>query len=149
MISESTKATKDLGRRVATVLEGGENLLLMGDLGSGKTIFTQGLAEGLGVTDSVKSPTYTYLREYELPKRLARLAHFDLYRLPEQPTKQDLDSIELLAYLDDPDVITVVEWAEKLSGLRPPEALPVIFENVGASRRNIKLPPLLKPAEPA
>lgn len=103
-----------IARQVAAVLEGGENLLLFGELGAGKTTFTQGLAEGLGITDPVKSPTFTYLREYRLPSRSTRLAHYDLYRLPEPPSVADLASIELPERLADPDVITVVEWADRL-----------------------------------
>lgn len=103
-----------IATQVAGVLEGGENLLLFGELGAGKTTFVQGLAAGLGVTETVKSPTFTYLREYRLPNRSTGLAHYDLYRLPERPSQADLESIELPTRLSDPDVITVVEWAERL-----------------------------------
>lgn len=105
---------RDIARQVAEALEGGENLLLSGPLGAGKTTFVQGLADGLGVTAAIKSPTFTYLREYEIPQRSGRLAHYDLYRLPETPEAADLEAIELPDRMDDPDVITAIEWAERL-----------------------------------
>lgn len=146
MISYSPEETKALGRRVAGVLNGGENLCLVGDLGSGKTLFAQGLAEGLGITEPVKSPTYTFLREYDLPARSTKLAHFDLYRLPDRPTYHDLDTIELFERMKDPDVITVIEWAEKLHSYLEGRCLPMAFtQGTGESERKITLPkPLLR-----
>ena len=113
--TSSVEETKALGRRVAKLLVGGENLLLVGDLGSGKTAFAQGIAEGLGITEPVKSPTYTYLREYEIPNRQDRLAHYDLYRLADKPTESELASIEMPERMADEKVVTMIEWADKIS----------------------------------
>lgn len=148
MITTSPAETKALGRRLAKVLGGGENLLLVGDLGSGKTAFVQGLAEGFGVTEPVKSPTYTYLREYRLPRRSTRLAHFDLYRLPDRPTRRDLESIELLERLADDDTIAVVEWADKLSRTTHGNQFVVEFAVRGDTEREIILPESLRKALP-
>ncbi len=148
MITTSPAETKALGRRLAKVLGGGENLLLVGDLGSGKTAFVQGLAEGFGVTEPVKSPTYTYLREYRLPRRSTRLAHFDLYRLPDKPTRRDLESIELLERLADDDTIAVVEWADKLSRTAHGNQFVVEFVVRGDTEREIILPESLRKALP-
>lgn len=105
---------RNIAGQVAAALEGGENLLLSGPLGAGKTTFVQGLAAGLGISSAIKSPTFTYLREYEIPQRSTRLAHYDLYRLPESPDPADLLAIELPDRVADPDVITAIEWAERL-----------------------------------
>lgn len=143
MITRSVEETKELGRLMARALEGGENLLLTGDLGAGKTAFVQGLAEELGVREPVKSPTYTYLREYELPHRSTRLAHFDLYRLPDRPTPAELRSIELPERLEDRDVITAIEWGEKV---RPAADIPqwTIRFLVTDTERKIELPERLR-----
>lgn len=148
MITTSPEETKALGRRLAGALSGGENLLLIGDLGSGKTAFVQGLAEGFGVTEPVKSPTYTYLREYQLPRRSTRLAHFDLYRLPDRPTKRDLESIELLERLGDDNIVTVVEWADKLQRSEHGNQFVLEFTVRGDTEREIILPESLRKALP-
>lgn len=146
LTTSSADETRALGRKLAAVLSGGENLLLVGQLGSGKTAFAQGLAEGLGVTDPVKSPTYTYLREYDLPNQSARLAHFDLYRLPDRPKDHELESIELPDRLADQDVITVVEWADKLTDAVGQTRYVLEFSVVGDEERHIRLPESLRKA---
>lgn len=113
-LTTSVEETKALGCAVSQNLRGGENLFLLGDLGTGKTAFTQGLAEGLGIATPVKSPTFIYLQEYELPMRSTKLAHYDLYRFPGALSAHDLGSLDLPERLSDPDTITVIEWADKL-----------------------------------
>jgi len=140
MITSSADETRALGRRLADSLSGGENLLLVGELGSGKTAFVQGLAEGLGITEMVKSPTYTYLREYKLPNQSTRLAHFDLYRLSDKPRDHELEGIELPDRLADEDVISVVEWADKLNGQVSGTQYRLEFSVVGDTQREITLP---------
>ncbi|HEY8109146.1 MAG TPA: tRNA (adenosine(37)-N6)-threonylcarbamoyltransferase complex ATPase subunit type 1 TsaE [Patescibacteria group bacterium] len=145
MVTNSPEETKELGRRLAESLDGGENLLLVGDLGAGKTAFAQGLAQGLGVTEPVKSPTYTYLREYDLPNRSTRLAHFDLYRLPDRPTEAELRSIELPERLADRNVITVIEWADKLRE-QGGTCWTLEFSVAEDGKRDIRIPKALKRA---
>ena len=120
MRTATAEETRALGRRIAELLQGGENLLLFGELGAGKTTLVQGLAASLGVTDPVKSPTYTYVREYPLGERL--LAHFDLHRLPHPTNRRELEALGLFERLADENTIVVVEWAERLgddsNGLR-------------------------------
>lgn len=126
-VTASVDGTRKFGKEVANKIGLGDNIFLKGDLGTGKTAFIQGLAEGLGIHEPIKSPTYTYLREYALPRDddptpeldslndgEGRLAHFDLYRLPDKPALSELDSIELPERIKDPFIITAVEWAEKL-----------------------------------
>jgi tRNA threonylcarbamoyladenosine biosynthesis protein TsaE len=101
--------TRRLGRRLAERLAPDGVLLLVGELGAGKTVLAQGIAAGLGVPpDEVQSPTYTLIREHRAPSG-ARLVHLDLYRLePEEALGLGLE--ELFA---GPGV-KVVEWAERL-----------------------------------
>jgi tRNA threonylcarbamoyladenosine biosynthesis protein TsaE len=117
MVTSADEELRQIARRIAGSLSGGENLLLYGELGAGKTTFVQGLAAGFQVPQNIKSPTFTYLKEYMLPRRSTRLAHYDLYRLPEPASTHDLEGIELPDRLADPDVITVIEWAERLPKL--------------------------------
>lgn len=140
LITSSPNETHALGKRLSKTLAGGENLFLVGDLGSGKTALVQGIAEGLGIREPVKSPTFTFLREYEIPLRSTRLAHFDLYRLPDAPTRQDLDSIELLERLHHPDTITVIEWADKLTPYFADQHLMIEFAILADDKRQLTLP---------
>ena len=83
-ITRSPEQTAALGRRLAQVLPGGALIAFTGGLGAGKTAFCRGLAEGLGCTDPVSSPTFAIVNYYRGPRPMA---HFDLYRIP---TENDL-----------------------------------------------------------
>ena len=78
--TQNEQQTEDAGRALAETLRGGEVITLRGDLGAGKTVFTRGLARGLGIASPILSPTFTIVREYT--GRL-KLYHFDFYRLTE------------------------------------------------------------------
>ena len=128
--SHSEDETRAIAARVAAALTPGAVLLLSGDLGAGKTAFTKGLAEGLGIDPGeVTSPTFTLVHEYRggrLP-----LIHVDLYRLD----RVDLDDIGL-----DQDLaaggVTAVEWAERLT--RPIlGAIPIHISDTGDESRLI------------
>lgn len=106
--SESEDQTRDLGASLAVLLPPDGTLLLYGDLGSGKTVLTQGLAAAVGIDPlQVQSPSFTLIREHEgLP---VRLVHIDLYRLGPDEV-EELGLWEILAG----DGLKVVEWAERL-----------------------------------
>jgi tRNA threonylcarbamoyladenosine biosynthesis protein TsaE len=106
--SESSKATEALARVVSDYVLGGDVVLLAGDLGAGKTVFARGLAEGLGVTDPVVSPTFTLAREYH---GRVRVVHADIYRLDHVRELADLGFDDA-----DDDTVTVVEWGDVVSG---------------------------------
>lgn len=110
----SPSATRTVAAAVAAETRRGDLLILSGDLGAGKTVFTKGLAEALGVDETVTSPTFTLLRSYAT-KRSFTLHHVDAYRLDRFA---ELDDLGLRELLDDGDVV-VVEWgdavAERLS----------------------------------
>ncbi len=124
--THSPEATMDLGMQLAARLQPGDVVLLFGDLGSGKTHFTKGLAKGLGIKKPIKSPTFAYVNEYEVPGGKSNssqltahswnLFHYDLYRLQDGGA---FNSIGLEDTLNDPEAINVIEWADRLAGYAP------------------------------
>ena len=146
-MTRSTDQTMVLGRALGCALKGRLVLFLFGGLGSGKTAFVQGLAQGLGVPDTVAvtSPTYTLVNEY--PARLP-LFHVDLYRLP---SPADPDEIGLLEMFEENGTVAV-EWAQRLhTGDLPNRRLDLFFTVTGDNTRSIRiiaygldLPDLLK-----
>ena len=106
--THSESETSDVGRGLAKTLEPGSVVLLVGDLGAGKTAFVRGLAEGLGVaSEEVSSPTFTLMQEYRGGR--VTLIHVDLYRLNDPREIDDLGLEEL-----GMDSVLAIEWAEKL-----------------------------------
>jgi|SRR5579859_5737175 len=132
IVSHSLAQTQRLGARLGELLRGGELLLLDGDLGTGKTSLTQGIAEGLDVQEVVSSPTFTLLKEYE--GRLA-LYHFDFYRLDDPGEVLDLGFEE---YFESSGVC-VVEWANKAESLWPEEHLRIHLKVVSETKRGLLL----------
>jgi tRNA threonylcarbamoyladenosine biosynthesis protein TsaE len=129
--SRSPHETKSWGRRLASLLEGGELLGLIGDLGSGKTVFIKGLASGLSLREEdILSPTFTMIQEHHgrFP-----LYHIDLYRLEEVT----LDDLGLREYLFSHGV-AAVEWFERLRGGADMEFLSVRISYAGANLRRIE-----------
>jgi len=120
--TRSPAETRELAAALFRELPGRRVYALSGELGSGKTCFVQGLAAALGVEQAVTSPTYTLVNEYDTPS--LRLAHMDLYRIREPDEALDFGLDE---YLDDPDVLTVIEWAERAGALLPRHAVRVGF----------------------
>lgn len=121
MVSESPEATRSVGEFVGKRLKAGMVLCLTGDLGAGKTLFTKGVAAGLGVKEDVTSPSFTLMNLYDgrLP-----VAHFDLYRLDDGG---DLDEIGFYEYADEPVGVAIIEWADKFPEALPPHHLSVVL----------------------
>lgn len=126
----SSEETFALGKRLAENLQGNDILLLEGDLGVGKTVFTKGLAEGLGIARMVKSPTFNLVKEYD--GRL-KLYHFDLYRI-EDP--EELYEIGFDSYLTAGGVC-VIEWPQIAEDFLPQEVFRVFIERSGENCRRI------------
>jgi len=127
--------THELGRALAELLRPGDVVLLMGDLGTGKTCFAQGLARGLGVEDQVTSPTFTLMREY---RGRISLYHLDAYRLHGSG---DLYAIGVDEYLDMEGVL-VVEWGDRAGGFFDMERLEVRFSFMdGEEQRRLVFTP--------
>lgn len=115
----SVEATRELASTLAELLRGGDLIVLAGDLGAGKTAFTQGLGRALGVQEIITSPTFTLARQYE--GRL-RLHHLDVYRFDATAEVLDVGLAELL---DDADAVTVIEWGDAILPELPPNLLEV------------------------
>ena len=142
IITNSATATQalaaHLGRRLAAAHpEAGAVLALSGDLGAGKTTFVQGLACGLGITAAITSPTFILVNRYRLPDG-RRLHHADCYRLKDAPLEMwDIGLDDLLAGED----IVVIEWADRIPGLLPPDYLEVSFAYVDDTQRSLTFTP--------
>ena len=115
-------------------------IALRGDLGGGKTTFTQGFARCLGVRRSVLSPTFVLMQSYALPKkksaRFRKLVHIDAYRF-EKP--QEIAVLGWKELVSDNTNIILVEWAERLGNLLPKEKIDIEFEFVDTNTRKIFL----------
>jgi tRNA threonylcarbamoyladenosine biosynthesis protein TsaE len=113
--------TELLGGRVAASLRPGDIVVLAGGLGAGKTLFTKGLASGLGVEQQVVSPSFVLVREYR--SGFMPLIHADVYRLDSINEFDDLDVLEL-----SKDGVLVIEWGGAVESALPPDHLRIEFE---------------------
>ena len=129
-ITKTAEETFALGASLGKQLIAGDTVALYGGLGAGKTVFTKGIASGLGISDEITSPTFTLLRQYtgRLP-----LCHFDLYRIEDE---QELHEIGFYDYLDS-DSVCVIEWPQNASDLR--ETIRVNISGNGAEQRHIEI----------
>ncbi len=137
-ISKNEIETKDIAKEFASTLKGGDIVLLIGNLGAGKTTFVKGLAEGLGITDDILSPTFTLLNIYNLQpntSHLRQLIHVDTYRLK---TEQELIDIGIEDYLGDQQTLCVIEWPEKIQNLlKNRKTVKVTIEHLQTEKRKI------------
>lgn len=132
-ITHSKAETAAVGRALAARLAPGALIAFTGGLGAGKTAFCQGLAEGLGCTDPVSSPTFAIVNFYRGPQPFA---HFDLYRIH---TAQDLAAAGFYDYLDMGAVVAA-EWSENCAELLAAEdPIRVDIENLGGDARRIRI----------
>lgn len=105
---------------------------LHGDLGVGKTTFTQYLAQQLGVTEAVNSPTFVLMKGYETPNgQYEKLVHIDVYRT-DSPV--EMVPLKFANLLEEPRTLICIEWAEKIKDLLPPETVHVRFAHIDKSR---------------
>jgi tRNA threonylcarbamoyladenosine biosynthesis protein TsaE len=134
VVTRDAASTRALASALAVAARPGDLISLVGDLGAGKTQFAKGFGAGLGITDTIVSPSFVLMAEYlgRLP-----LFHVDLYRLA--------DAAEALAggLVDDRQAegVTLVEWAERLAEALPAERLDVLIDGAGDEPRRITLRP--------
>jgi tRNA threonylcarbamoyladenosine biosynthesis protein TsaE len=125
--------TRILGERLAPSLRGGDVIALSGDLGSGKTTFTQGLARGLGIRAAVTSPTFVLVNRYQATDGRV-LQHADCYRLANAPLEMwDIGLTDLY----EGDDIVVIEWADRIPALLPNEYMEIAFTYLDECRRRL------------
>lgn len=129
-------ATQELAGRLAAVLQPGDLILLEGDLGAGKTTFTQGLGRALGVADAVTSPTFVLVNVHPTAAGFD-LVHVDVYRLDRLSEVVDLALAEVL----EDGAVVVIEWGERAAAALPGDHLRVRIEASGEGSRTVLLEP--------
>lgn len=133
IVSKSEKETFDFGKKIAATLRCGEVLCLVGDLGSGKTVFTKGLAAGLGIKKTVTSPTFVLLKPYQVRQEnnktknqeIKTLIHIDAYRLQNG---EQLKAIGVEDFFNDKNCVTVIEWADRVKEVWPKKSYLLTFK---------------------
>jgi len=156
IITKSSKETKDVAKKLIREwleLNSSKNLVicLEGNLGGGKTTFVQGLAEGLGIKETVNSPTFLIMKKYTSPDRKRtsvcslsletkkyNLYHFDCYRISSYQEILDLGFEEIIS---DKNNIIAIEWPEKIKKILPKERINIKFRFVDEKTRKIKIKP--------
>ena len=114
--------TYNIGKEIAKLAKPGEIYCLYGDLGTGKTVFSQGFGAGLGIEEPISSPTFTILKEYDEGR--PPFYHFDVYRIGSE------DEMEEIGYFDkiDGDGVCLIEWAELIRDILPQTYYKVTIE---------------------
>ncbi len=134
LISRSAAQTRRIGQQLGRLLQSGDVVCLEGDLGTGKTCLTQGIARGLGVVLAVASPTFIIINEYMLRGEAHKLRHIDLYRVE---SIAEARALGLEDYFYDGGVC-VIEWAERAREILPDERLWVSLCYVSSVRRALR-----------
>lgn len=131
-ITYTAEETKRIAKKLAFLLSSGDVITLEGDLGAGKTTFTKGIAEGLGVKEMITSPTFTIIKEYtgNIP-----LYHMDAYRL--EHSEEDMGFHEYF----NGEGVSVIEWAQFIADYLPEERLNVKIDYLGENKRKITFSP--------
>lgn len=125
---------KLFGERLATSLRGGDVVELVGDVGAGKTTLVKGIAKGLGIEDNIQSPSFTISQVYET-SGAQKFAHYDFYRLNDAGIMND----ELSEAIADPQVITVIEWADVVSGVLPNSRVTITIDSPSEYARTLTI----------
>jgi tRNA threonylcarbamoyladenosine biosynthesis protein TsaE len=131
-ISSGVKDTISFAENLSKGFTGGEVIALCGDLGAGKTHFSKGIAKGLGIKDTVTSPTFTIMQSY-CGGRL-NLYHCDMYRIED---KKELYETGFYEALSDKKGVCVIEWAEKIKGVLPQNTIYINIEINSKNKRTI------------
>ncbi|MCL2764900.1 MAG: tRNA (adenosine(37)-N6)-threonylcarbamoyltransferase complex ATPase subunit type 1 TsaE [Treponema sp.] len=134
IISSTPEETKEIGIKIASHLGSGSVVALEGTLGSGKTYLTKGIALGLGIEETLTSPTYTIVNEYER-EDLPALYHIDVYRLKDERDFSDIGGSEII----NGKGISVIEWSDRILKLLPAQAIFVSLVITGNESRLIKI----------
>ncbi len=140
ILTKSAEETKRLGATIGSELKA-RIYALTGDLGSGKTTFVQGFAQGLGITSKIISPTFILMRKYAVSisnqqSTISNFYHVDLYRF-EDNIESEVRNLGLTDIWGKPGNVVIIEWAEKIKNMIPKEAIWITFENTGEDKRKI------------
>ncbi|KKT29710.1 tRNA (adenosine(37)-N6)-threonylcarbamoyltransferase complex ATPase subunit type 1 TsaE [Candidatus Giovannonibacteria bacterium RIFCSPLOWO2_12_FULL_44_25] len=137
ILTRSAKETKKLGEKLAheidrsptSIKRGAIIISLEGELGSGKTTFTQGFAKGLGIKENPRSPTFVIMRIYSVRRKaygVRQFIHIDAYRLKSKGFKV----LNWRDFIRDPKNIILVEWGDKIKNILPKNAMRIIFKHI-------------------
>ncbi len=134
----SIAETANIGRQLGKILNPGDVVCLTGDLGTGKTHITKGIAEGLSITENITSPTFTIVNEYESGR--LKLYHFDVYRV------SDPDEIYAIGFDDYifGEGVSIIEWANYIEEILPKDYLHIYIQkdlSKGENYRKISITP--------
>lgn len=127
-ITKSREETIKFAEEYGKTLRGGDVLLLDGEMGAGKTVFTKGIALALGINAEITSPTYAYLNDYD-----GKLYHYDCYRLS---SGEDAEALGLTEYFYG-NGVCVVEWSENIADVLPDNCKRVKIEKIDINTRKI------------
>ena len=134
--TNSIEETRSVGRKLAQQMMPGKIFCLTGDLGSGKTTFTQGILEGLGASGPYSSPTFVIMKQYDLPfpkNGIERVYHVDAYRVDNK----DFKTLGFSEWCEDAKGVVILEWPERVTELLPKEKIEITFKNVSENEREI------------
>jgi len=151
IVTKNEAETKKLAKEMAVgiLIDGplknkAKVMVLEGPLGAGKTAFAQGVAEGLGIKDGVKSPTFLILKEYKLriknkesrskDKTFTKFYHVDCYRMKNEKDAKDTGIKEAL---EDPENIVLIEWGERVKKILPKKCMRIKFYYISENKRKI------------
>jgi len=135
--SSSPEETKKIALKFAKKLTSGDTIALFGILGAGKTIFTQGIARGLGIRRKIVSPTFVFMRSYPLKIKGKRISfhHIDLYRGENTKDFAQLGLEEIFST----ESIVVIEWADKIKSALPKSRYEIRIESINKGERKISI----------
>lgn len=136
MVSHSAEETRALGVRLAAHLKGGDTVLLLGDLGAGKSEIARGIARGLGITGPVPSPSFTILNAYDEGR--IPLYHFDWYRVQDAQEIYEMGMQEMLGG----DGVALIEWSQRAPECLPERRLEITLQATDETTREISLRPV-------
>ncbi len=128
------KQMQEFGERLGRLFKGGEVIELVGDVGAGKTTLVRGIARGMGVDETVQSPSFTISRVYDASDN-RQLIHYDFYRLDEPGIMQD----ELTEAIGGKETVVVIEWADTVGQILPEDRLTITIAATGEMTRQLDI----------
>jgi tRNA threonylcarbamoyladenosine biosynthesis protein TsaE len=134
---QTQKIGKDIARKIIADRKKSKAVVigLKGDLGGGKTTFTQGFAKGLGIKDKILSPTFVILKRFQIKsKQFKNFYHIDCYRLKDE---KDLLELGFEEVISDPENIVLIEWPEKIKKILPKDTIIIEFDFIDENKRKI------------
>lgn len=136
-ISTSYEETREIAKKFTDKLEKGTTICLYGELAAGKTTFTQGIGQALGI-DRLVSPTFLIMRQYPITNHpvIKTLFHLDLYRLN---SIEDIKAFDVEEIWSDPESLLIIEWPEKFKEYLPKTRYDIFFKANGENEREIKI----------